>query len=404
MKAFEAEKEEMLSTLLRYFAAIGFIALLPSVYFSLVHGLWLVAVVDLVAFGFILYTTLRQGIRLSVKLITVVGACLGIAAVVLFMAGASGAGYIWFIAAVVLSALFGSIQAIFIALALVILLIAAYVLALFYGLDGYGFTVVSGLIIGTNLLVVCLAVSLITHRILYRLTCSLRDQAAMNEKSIAELGETKRVRDELEKTVAVKEALLQELHHRVNNNMQMILSLLDLEQESGLGEALTIRRRIRILSAANEIVLNDDNASGADVVDVLRIVIDALGEEGPNCRLGGTPGASGDPGITLDPYGVSRFLSPQSVVLLALSAGDVLAAMVAENLSIRIHLADVSGVTRIRFHVPVGTSAAVFDRLLTLVSTGTMAQACATFLRFDRSPVIDSQGPGIILSIDAKMA
>jgi hypothetical protein len=236
------------------------------------------------------------------------------------------------------------------------------------------------------------------------LTHSLSELASLNEKSIAELGETKRVRDELEKALGVKEALLQELHHRVNNNMQMILSLLDLEKECGSGEALTIRRRIRILSAANEIVLNDDNAAGADVVDVLRIVIDALREDGRAYPSAGRHEPSGNPGIELVPSGVSRFLAPQSVVLLALSAGDVLAAMVEEGLAVRIQLSEVAGTTRVCFHVPVGTNAAVFDRLLTLVSTGTMAQACAAFLRFDHSPVIDSHGPGIMLTMDAKLA
>lgn len=391
MKTFEAEKEAMLSTLLRFVAVLGSFALIPSVYFSLVHGLWPVAVVDLIAFGFILLVTFLPDIRFSIKLTTVVGACLAIATGVLFMTGASGAGYIWFIAAVVLSALFGRALSIFIAHALGVLVVAAYAVALALGLDGHGFTATSSLIIGTNLLVVSVAVSLITHLILFRLTSSLNELAVLNEKSIAELGETKRMRDEMEKAVAVKETLLQELHHRVNNNMQMILSLLDLEQECGSGEALTIRRRIRILSAANEIVLNDDNAAGADIADVLRIVIDALSEEN---YVG--QGAV----IELDPSGVSRFLSPQSVVLLALSAGDVLAAMLEERLQARVRLSEVAGTTRVCFHVPVGTNAAVFDRLLTLVSTGTMAQACTAFLHFDHSPVIDSQGSGIMLSLD----
>jgi hypothetical protein len=403
MTNYEYEKDELLSTLLRYTAAIGFIALVPSVYFSLAHGLWPVAVVDLVAFGPILFVTYRKDIQFSVKLTTVVGSCLTIATGVLFMTGAAGAGYIWFIAAVVLSALFGRALSIIVAHALGVLLVAAYAVALALGLDGHGFTAVSSLIIGSNLLVVCLILSLLTHHILTRLTGSLRELASVNEKSVAELGETKRMRDELAKAVAVKEALLQELHHRVNNNMQLILSLIDLEQECGNGEGSTIRRRIRILSAANEIVLNDDNAAGADVVDVLRIVIDALGEEGQNYRPAGISGTSGNAGIELASSGISRFLSPQSVVLLALSVGDVLAAMVTENLSVRIHLSEDAGTTMIRFHVPGGTSAAVFDRLLTLVGTGTMAQACSPYLCFDHSPVIDSHGPGIMLTLDAKM-
>jgi len=404
MTNFEVEKEELLSTLLRYIAVIGFIALVPSVYFSLAHGLWQIAVVDLVAFGAILYVTFRKGIRFSVKLTTVVGACLAIAAGVLFMTGAAGAGYIWFIAAVVMSALFGRAHSIIVAHALGVLLIAAYAVALALGMDGHGFTAVSSLIIGTNLLVVCLILSLITHRILTRLIGSLRELADLNEKSATELGETKRVRDELAKAVAVKEALLQELHHRVNNNMQLILSLIDLEQECGNGEGSTIRRRIRILSAANEIVLNDENAAGADIVDVLRIVMDVLRDEGQDYRVAGTAGASGSAGISLDISGVSRFLSPQSVVLLALSVGDVLAAMLTENLPVRIHLSADTGATMIRFHVPGGTNAAVFNRLLTLVGTGTMAQACSPYLCFDHSPVIDSHGPGIMLTLDAKMA
>ena len=78
---------------------------------------------------------------------------------------------------------------------------------------------------------------------------------------------------QLQKALAIKEALLKEVHHRVKNNLNMITGLIFLQDDGGsslVKEKLRdISNRIRSLSAVHEHLYHSDNLSAINCKDFI---------------------------------------------------------------------------------------------------------------------------------------
>jgi len=89
-----------------------------------------------------------------------------------------------------------------------------------------------------------------------------------------DISESKRAEERLKTTLAEKETLLREIHHRVKNNLNVISSLLSLHRHSTLNEeAKTALResqgRVYAMAAVHEALYNTNNLSGIDLVNYL---------------------------------------------------------------------------------------------------------------------------------------
>jgi two-component sensor histidine kinase len=75
--------------------------------------------------------------------------------------------------------------------------------------------------------------------------------------------------EEKDGLIDAKEWLLKEVHHRVKNNLQVMLSLLNLQSTSLTGEALTAvresRNRLYAMSIIHQLLYNTDNSSMIDM-------------------------------------------------------------------------------------------------------------------------------------------
>ncbi len=95
----------------------------------------------------------------------------------------------------------------------------------------------------------------------------------MTEQKIAE--------DKIKKSLAEKEVLLREIHHRVKNNLASISSLLTLHSHHADNDLLTqelnkARDRIRSMAVAHQLLYQSENLASIDIEHYLRNVIEHL--------------------------------------------------------------------------------------------------------------------------------
>jgi PAS domain S-box-containing protein len=106
----------------------------------------------------------------------------------------------------------------------------------------------------------------------------VKDEAGRVNSYVAvknDVTEKERARERLEAALGEKEALLREIHHRVNNNMQIIISLLNLSSQDIDDEALrdkleTITRRMHWISIIHEQFYQSEDLARIDFAVYLR--------------------------------------------------------------------------------------------------------------------------------------
>ncbi|MCE9616275.1 MAG: PAS domain S-box protein [Lentisphaerae bacterium] len=99
--------------------------------------------------------------------------------------------------------------------------------------------------------------------------------------SVIDITERKRAENVMRASLAVKETLLQEIHHRVKNNLQVISSLLQLQADDARDPALVTafqgaQQRIRAMALVHEKLYQSHDGSGIDFADYLHSLLTQL--------------------------------------------------------------------------------------------------------------------------------
>ncbi|MBS4012794.1 MAG: sensor histidine kinase [Bacteroidetes bacterium] len=103
-------------------------------------------------------------------------------------------------------------------------------------------------------------------------------------KKLAEQQEILQLKNnELEKSLEEKEVLLKEIHHRVKNNLQIISSLLTLQDVEKSGKTISdvlisSQSRIHAMSVLHTILYKSNNLAKISVRDYINMLVDYLGE------------------------------------------------------------------------------------------------------------------------------
>lgn len=246
MNILDERKEQLLTSLLRALVFLGAIAYVPSMYAALKEQLYVVAVVDTLAYAGIAFAVFLPGTSYRLRLFLTVSMLLLVGGTVFFYTGTEGAGYIWLLCAVVISALFGRVGAIVASIAVSEAFMGAYAVLFIFNVIEQSTPLLGLLAISSNFLLIAIALSLITYQLLKVLKAELD----------------------------ARERLLQFLHHRVKNNLQTVESLLAIELEQDARSA-RIARRIEAISAANELLMNNPGEAVVDLYDMVRSVLRA---------------------------------------------------------------------------------------------------------------------------------
>ena len=105
----------------------------------------------------------------------------------------------------------------------------------------------------------------------------------LNERLSREIGDRVRAEQEVRASLREKEALLQEVHHRVKNNLQLVCSLLDLQQ-SRIDDERTraflqdSERRVRSMALIHEQLYKSNDLTQIDFSEYLDNLTEALSD------------------------------------------------------------------------------------------------------------------------------
>jgi two-component sensor histidine kinase/ABC-type nitrate/sulfonate/bicarbonate transport system substrate-binding protein len=115
-----------------------------------------------------------------------------------------------------------------------------------------------------------------------RLTAQVAARTAvledLNRALSREVGEGKEKERRIEESLAEKEVLLREVHHRVKNNLQIVASLVNLQlaevEDSSVAELLAnVKSRILGMALVHEQLYSSDSLSSIDMEDYLRYLV-----------------------------------------------------------------------------------------------------------------------------------
>jgi hypothetical protein len=394
-KTLRLEQEGILSSLLRFMAVLGIIAWVPSVWASLLHGFTIIAIVDTLAYGLVIFAAYSKGFGFNAKLTVLIAVSILIGAVVLYYTGPLGAGYLWLVAAVVLSALFGRTRIVVLSISVSALIMILWALALALGFDGKGSDPLTVGIIGSNLLLICLALSIVIRLLVDRLGTSILESRSYANQLAAELAETRKIKQDLEQSLKVKDSLLKELHHRVRNNMQVVQSLLDM---AGSGKAMeVVGQRVGALALVNDLSLTGHNPPLVDVDTLFKSLVyqntEGMVEPRPHLVV-----------LTENGNGsMARTLDPQLAGLLAILSSDVLSVMNRSGQGIAVKL----GTGENGLHADFRFTSAIDGKQATLILSSVVESKLAVGadpdirIRFLAAESEAGQGPGLRLTFQA---
>ena len=195
-----------------------------------------------------------------------------------------------------------------------------------------------------------------TYRLTYRITtrtgtekwvyeqgCGVfgNDEEPVLEGFITDISSQKRAENRLKESLNEKELLLGEIHHRTKNNMQLVISLLELQKEQPVAptdEALSgIIEKITILADIHEQLYSSDSFSEINIENQIRYIFDRLCSARSDCV--------GKISIKLDApepnFGIDTAL-PLSLIISELITNSLKHAFCGKNGTIEISI-DSSG-------------------------------------------------------------
>ena len=395
MTTLQGERERLLSRLLRRLSSLAVLAYVPGVVFAVREGVPVITVTNTVAYAAILFVAFVPGIALQWKLATVVAGCTLVAAVLLFSVGPLGAGYVWLIAAIVIAAVFGGTRAILAASVVSAAILAGYAYALSQGLEGHGATGSTILVIGTSALVVAIVPASILRSLLNRLHQALDEQRVLGAKLREELAASVQVRRELQHTVALKDELLREVHHRVNNNMQLVLSLLEHEEHHD-GRPEVLHARIRTLSAMNDLLFRDHDVLRADLDEIVAVVHGLVNASGPGRAELVSP-SSGERMAGIDRS--QRVVLPaQQAVPVGLYLHELIVGLTTHGAPVLIHSTANGGRPALNLRCAAGTSRAAVKQVVDTLSGGVCGMAVGDILQIEPLAPGTDVGAGVRLT------
>jgi hypothetical protein len=356
MGNIEEVRGRILDGILRVIVLVGALAYIPSVCLSVASGLWVIVAADTIAYAVFIAAAVSRRADFRLKLAAIVSAGIVIAGIVLFYTGPYGAGYIWLICAIFLAALLGSARLIAATVLASAAILGGFALLIAVGAAPHGQPLVTFAITAANLIFVCVLLSIAARNLIKGMESAYGEERRLAVRVGEELEAARAADAALHAEMEIKETLMKELHHRVHNNMQIVLSLLDIEDKRrDEGSISRIARRVLALSFADDLVLSDPSA---ETVDLDRLVSGFV-----NARRAD---ASMEEGFTTGRLAMR--LPIASVVTFSVIIAEVLDALAELRRPVAVALEGERGAESLSFRWPSGESGELIELVARLRS------------------------------------
>lgn len=204
-------REEMFNGLMRVLAIGAFVGYIPSMWLAIAHKLWFVGTIDTIAMVYVSVLALRPQIPYMIKVVSVAITCYALGLALILITGPFGAGHLFIFAFVILLALFGDIRSMVFANIVSIITHLAFGYASYMHLLPWIQTLESVIVISANFIFISAALSFAAWSLVNGYS-----NAANAEQNLREM----------------LEILLNEIEHRVKNNLQIISSMITMRSRS----------------------------------------------------------------------------------------------------------------------------------------------------------------------------
>ena len=264
-------KERLLKQLFRYISFALVVLILPGLYIAYTKFIPVLFVFDLVAVSLYFYLAFSNRFGYKALLIVYLVTAFTVAPVILFKTGPYGTGYLWLSSGVIVSALCGKRLAIILSSAGMVIVYGAYGFFMLNGFVDVTYPVIPYLITGANLFTVTMLLSFIVYQLLNMAQTAVDAERGYAGHLEEELDANEKIRRQLTDALEQKSFMLQELNHRVKNNMQVISSLINLTDYNKTHQEYVqvLKNRIRSITAVHYQLFSE---SGMRTVNLARLV------------------------------------------------------------------------------------------------------------------------------------
>jgi two-component sensor histidine kinase len=260
-------RQKLLTYCLRLAVVVGLVALIPSVIISLSSRTFAVLWIDVVAYGAVVVLSFASRIPYTVRAAGFVATLMAVGAALLSTLGPWGAGIAWTFASMQFAALLLGRTGFIVSAAVVALSSGAMGFLLHAGTVDWPISPGEWAVHMINVLASSVGLALATDYLVGKIESSLMRQQHF-------LHVLRRNHGRLRTHAARQDELVRELHHRVKNNLQLVVSLLNLEDETD--SLAAYRSRVNCLALAHELAHGENADAVVPGEELLREVRDQL--------------------------------------------------------------------------------------------------------------------------------
>jgi two-component sensor histidine kinase len=272
-------RQNFVNTILKILSAIGFVAYLPSMYYAIVEKIWVIAVIDTLAYLLIVLVAFIKKINVTVKTATLLALAYTLGVSLLIFTGPFGAGIIYLFAFIFITALFFKPKATIFANIIVILTLIGFALLNTLQILRWEQGLQSMIILLANFVLIAFIFSYGLSFLMNKLQDHIDNQSVLHQMLKNEVSQKEFEKTRAEQALETQTRLTKELHHRVKNNLQVVSSLISLHEQkksAGADRLAGLKERMKAISTLHLLFYTDDNVASLELKKTLDFILDKL--------------------------------------------------------------------------------------------------------------------------------